>query len=247
VLAPRVPWAKSTQKVVAASRHFSGREKAAARKNALSSRLGFGPHWQPAGGGRPASAARICRWRGAVLVASRVRGGKSLRCESLPRACASLSWLAAQQPSSPIGRVAAPACLSHRFARFTRCAAFRAVSQNPNPRGRRHPKKQTAPSSGATTGIHDFAAGPLSTRTPWPTYQKRCPNRWTPRASWAITTTRASGSARLPAQPLPPKVPKYYQCSPVHVGGIPDRTWNLASWKYISLGFGILTPRSTNP
>jgi hypothetical protein len=110
---------------------------------------------------RPAFAA------GAVLVASRVRGGKSLRWESLPRACASLSWLAAQQPSSPIGRVAAPACLSHRFARFTRCAAFRAVSQNPNPRGRRHPKKQTAPSSGATTGIHDFAAGPLSTRTPW--------------------------------------------------------------------------------
>jgi len=128
---------------------FPAAKNRASRKNALSTRLWFGPRRQRIGAGHPASAARICRWRGAALVASRGRCGKSLRSASLPRACASLSWLAAWQPSSPIGPVAAPACL---FGRPPSCL---------KPKPPRAATEKVAPSSGAKKGRRQFrGSGP---------------------------------------------------------------------------------------
>ena len=56
---------------------FLAAKNRASRKNALSSRLQLAPRGVPAGRDRPGSAARICRWRGACLVASRGAAAKA--------------------------------------------------------------------------------------------------------------------------------------------------------------------------
>ena len=57
---------------------FLAAKNRASRKNALSSRLQLAPRGVLVGCDRPGSAARICRWRGAGLVASRGRGAGAL-------------------------------------------------------------------------------------------------------------------------------------------------------------------------
>jgi hypothetical protein len=57
---------------------FLAAKNRASRKNALSSRLQLAPRGVLVGCDRSGSAARICRWRGAGLVASRWRGAGAL-------------------------------------------------------------------------------------------------------------------------------------------------------------------------
>ena len=73
---------------------FPAAKKRAFRKNALRSRLQLAPRGVPAGCDRPGSAARICRWRGAVLVASRGRCAGALA--GCPGALASLAGCPAE-------------------------------------------------------------------------------------------------------------------------------------------------------
>jgi hypothetical protein len=118
---------------------FVAAKNHASPKNALSSRQWLAPRRQRVTGARPGSAGRICRWRGAALVASRGRCGKALRSASLPCACAPLSWLAAWQPSLRSAALRLPPVSPGARARALKSKPPRAAPQ----------QKQTAPSSGA--------------------------------------------------------------------------------------------------
>ena len=96
---------------------------------------------------RPAFAAGAARAWSASAGASAKRSLRSLR-----RACASLSWLAAPQPSSAVARVAARACLSGRPRRARQTKPPRAAPNHtaPSPGANQNPLRNSAGSSPGT-------------------------------------------------------------------------------------------------
>jgi hypothetical protein len=117
---------------------FPAAKKRASRKNALRSRPGLTPRRQRVGRDRPGSAGRICRWRGAALVAPR---GAAAKARPWAAGLAVRSALMARPVAAVLaGHPRWASRLSLRSAIARAPERGQAAGANPNPRGRQQNK-----------------------------------------------------------------------------------------------------------